>query len=549
MDTECPHNYYPRPQLKRNNFYCLNGQWDLGIGGENTGLYPYRITVPFCPESPASGVRRDVLGKTLNYRKKFTLPADFNKGKILLHFGAVDQVCSVYLNGVLVGSHEGGYLPFSINVTDNIVADENELTVVAFDDLDHKYPWGKQKKDRGGMWYTPVSGIWQTVWIESTAENAIERLVITPTDRGADISVMGGIGNYTLTLLESGECFSFDGNTVSVRPETVRKWTPDDPYLYRFTIRCDNDEVESYFAIRTVDIREIDGVKRICLNGNPYIFNGLLDQGYYPDGIYMPATVDGYIDDIKLVKSMGFNMLRKHIKIEPMIFYYLCDSMGIAVFQDMVNNGDYSFIRDTALPTIGLQRMNDSRLNRDAKTREIFLRSMEETVEHLYNSPSIVYYTVFNEGWGQFCADSAYDVIKAADPTRIIDTTSGWFRRTRSDVDSRHIYFKPLKINKPDGSPLVISEFGGYSHRVPDHCFGPKNYGYRSFSTAKELEDAIAALYEKEVKPLVDAGASAFVYTQVSDVEDETNGFVTYDRKVVKVDTDRMLSVMKNIFN
>ena len=546
MDSECPHNYYPRPQFKRDSFLCLNGSWDFGIG-DNSEDYPYRITVPFCPESPASGINRDVLGEALRYKRTFTLPDGFNKGTVLLHFGAVDQICRVYLNNVRVGAHEGGYLPFSIDISDAVKDGENTLSVIAFDDLDHKYPWGKQKKDRGGMWYTPVSGIWQTVWIESTAKNAIKSIIVTPNDTGATVSVVGGIGNFTLTLNDSKEAFSSTGSVITVTPETVRKWTPEDPYLYHFTLRCDNDEIESYFAIRTVDVREVNGVNRICLNGEPYVFNGLLDQGYYPDGIYMPATVDGYIDDVKLVKSMGFNMLRKHIKIEPMIFYYLCDSMGIAVFQDMVNNGNYSFLRDTALPTVGLQRINDAGLNRDAETREIFLRTMDETVKHLYNCPSIVYYTVFNEGWGQFRADDAYERIKNVDSTRIIDTTSGWFRRTKSDVDSRHIYFKPLKVKGCDGSPLVISEFGGYSHRVADHCFGPKNYGYKTFTTAEELENAIVSLYENEVRPLVEGGASAFVYTQVSDVENETNGFVTYDRRVIKVNVERINKVMKSL--
>lgn len=545
MDRECPHNYYPRPQLRRDSFLCLNGEWDFAIGDGDD--YPFRITVPFCPESEASGIHKDVTGSTLRYRRKFTLPDGFNKGRILLHFGAVDQICRVYVNGVRVGAHECGYIPFSLDVTAALNEGENELFVMTFDDIDHRYPWGKQRLDRGGMWYTPVSGIWQTVWLESVAENAIEALKITPTECGASVKVIGGIGEKRLTLSESGQSCCFEDEVIITLDE-VEYWTPENPHLYYFTVECENDRVESYFAVRTVDVREIDGVNRLCLNGRPYVFNGLLDQGYYSDGIYTPATVDAYIDDIRLAKSMGFNTLRKHIKIEPMIFYHLCDKLGIAVFQDMVNNGDYNFFHDTALPTLGLQRFRDEKRNTNPEARRIFLDTMEKTANLLYNSPCVVYYTVFNEGWGQFCADNAYERMKELDDTRIIDTTSGWFRRNRSDVDSRHIYFKPLKPKRLDGKPLALTEFGGYAHRIHGHCFGESVYGYRVFKDRLAFEDAVVRLYENEVKPLVKSGASAFIYTQLSDVEDETNGFVTYDREVVKVDVDRIRAVMLSLY-
>lgn len=547
MNADCPHDYYPRPQMKRDSFLCLNGSWELAITDGDVEIYPYRITVPFCPESQASGLAIDALGVPLQYRRHFTLPDGFSRGRVLLHFGAVDQMCRVYVNGKRVGSNIGGYIPFSFDITDALKDGENELRVIAFDDLDHRYPWGKQKKERGGMWYTPVSGIWQTVWLESVPENAIKGIKITPNECGVHIRVEGGEGKMSLTLHDSGEVFELTHGEVTVNPREVKKWSPEEPYLYYFTLTCENDAVDSYFAIRTVDVREVGGVRRICLNGEPYLFNGLLDQGYYSDGIYMPATIDGYIDDIKLTKALGFNTLRKHIKIEPMIYYYLCDFYGIAVFQDMVNNGGYSFLRDTALPTVGIQRLPDERLNRDEETREVFIDTMYQTARLLYNSPSVVYYTIFNEGWGQFCADDAYDKLREADETRIIDATSGWFRRTRSDVDSRHIYFKALKPKAPDGRPLVISEFGGYAHRVSGHLFSEKNYGYKTFQDRQEFEDAVVRLYENEVSPLVKAGASAFIYTQLSDVEDETNGFVTYDREVIKVDPDRIKQVMHSL--
>lgn len=548
MDKDCPHGYYPRPQLKRDSFLCLNGKWQLDIKDvKGNSLYSGDVTVPFPPESYLSGVKfENKKKKTLDYKRGFTLPEGFNVGRVLLHFGAVDQVCAVFVNNNPVGENEGGYIPFSFDITSFLREGENTLEVRVKDFLDKKYPYGKQKFKRGGMWYTTVSGIWQSVWLESVPEKYIEKITLTPTLSSVKVTVTGGEDKKRLTL-SSGEVFEFSGDTVTVVPREIRLWTPEEPNLYYFTIECGEDRVESYFALRVVDVRELGGKSRICLNGKPYVFNGLLDQGYYPDGLFLPATIDGYRDDIIRVKEMGFNMLRKHIKIEPMIFYYLCDKIGIAVFQDMVNNGGYSFLIDTALPTVGLQRLGDRLKNRSREGRRIFIEEMYKTTEHLYNLPSVVYYTVFNEGWGQFCADEAYEKMKSADKTRIIDTTSGWFRRHKSDVDSRHIYFKALKPKKLDGRPLSISEFGGYSYRVEGHLFGKDNYGYKLFNSREEFEDALVALYENEVAPLIKEGASAFVYTQVSDVEDETNGLITYDRHVVKVDSARLRTVMEKI--
>ena len=554
MDKACPHAYHPTPQLKRPGYLCLNGEWDFLISkSDNAGDLTEKILVPFPPESKLSGIEKAVLPDDLmHYRRCFSIPEDFAGKRVFLHFGAVDQTCTVYLNGKLLGENKGGYLPFSFDITDAIVDSENEVYVIARDGLDHKYPYGKQKYKRGGMWYTPVSGIWQTVWLEARPENHVEDIKITPYEKGVKIVVTGGDAHKKITLTESGEVFEFDGNIVNVEPSDLKLWTPETPYLYNFTLEAGDDVIESYFAVRWVDVREVGGVNRICLNGEPYLFNGLLDQGYYPDGIFLPATEDGFADDIMMAKSAGFNMLRKHIKIEPMIFYYLCDKLGIAVFQDMINNGNYSFFKDTALPTVStvtLQRMGDKHFNRSKEARAIFEDTMYKSADHLYNVHSIVYYTVFNEGWGQFNADEMYQKLKAFDPTRIIDATSGWFRRHESDVDSRHIYFRALRPKKLDGRPLVISEFGGYAHGVDGHRYSEKVYGYRVFDTQAEYEDAVCKLYETEVKELVKDGASAFVYTQVSDVEDEINGLVTYDRQVVKIDVKRLKEINDNLFN
>lgn len=555
MDKVCPHAYHPTPQFERPDYLCLNGEWDFCLNtSEAVSEYDKKITVPFCPESEASGLGIAVLPEHwMHYRKTFRIPESFGNKRVFLHFGAVDQTCEVSLNGKFLGAHEGGYIPFSFDITDVMTDADNEIVLTARDSLDHKYPYGKQKYKRGGMWYTPVSGIWQTVWLEGRPQIHVEDIKITPYEKGVKIAVTGGDAHKKLTLTDSGEVFEFDGCFANIEPKEVKLWTPDTPYLYNFTLQCGEDIIKSYFAIRWIDVREVKGVNRICLNGKPYLFNGMLDQGYYPDGIFMPATVDGYTDDINMTKALGFNMLRKHIKIEPMIFYYLCDKLGVAVFQDIVNNGKYSFFKDTVIPTVStvlLQTLNDKYFNRGKDAREFAVRNMYETAEHLYNTPSVVYYTIFNEGWGQFNADEMYAKLKAFDTTRVLDSTSGWFRRQDTDVDSRHIYFRPLKPKKLDGRPLVISEFGGYAHGVKGHTFGDGVYGYRVFDKQEDFESALIKLYDTEVRALVEGGASGFVYTQVSDVEDEINGFVTYDRHILKVNADRLKKLndeLKNI--
>ena len=552
MDKAMPWNEYPRPSLVRDSFICLNGEWDFATSEEKGEIeYSEKILVPFPPESLLSGIERGIPeGHLMHYRRSFTIPEGFNKGRVILHFGAVDTICQVFLNGKKLGNHEeaheGGYLPFCFDITESLNNGENELHVVVKDELDLDYPYGKQTKNRGGMWYTPVSGIWQTVWLESVPESYIVKLKITPTLNNVNIMVLGGEKHKKITL-ESGEVFEFDGDEIVVTPNEIHHWSPETPYLYNFTLECGEDKVSSYFALREIGIKEINGIPRITLNGRPYLFNGLLDQGYYPDGIFLPATSKGYEDDILRMKSCGFNMLRKHIKVEPEIFYHLCDKHGMVVFQDMVNNSSYSWLVDTALPTIGLKRIPILFRHKSKKSRAIFEEHMYGTLDHLHFFPSVLYYTVFNEGWGQFSADEMYAKAKAFDPTRVYDATSGWFWRKASDVDSRHVYFKKVKIGKKDGRPIVISEFGGYSHRVKGHVFGENEYGYGGFETVKEYETALIKLYGEEIMPLISKGICALVYTQVSDVEDETNGLLTYDRRVLKPDAKRIKALMEKL--
>lgn len=550
MDTNIPWNEYPRPSMVRESFFCLNGVWDFAVCKNGTEPeYSEKILVPFPPESLLSGIQSEIPeGSVMHYKRTFSLPEGFGDGKLVLHFGAVDTICDVYLNGEHITHHEGGYLPFSADITKALRNGENELEVKVVDNISPIYPYGKQRRERGGMWYTPTSGVWQTVWIECVPENYIEKLKITPTMSEVKIEIVGGSEKKRLTLLDSGEVFEFSGNEITFSPESIKLWTPEEPNLYRFSLESGEDRVESYFALREITTAVVLGIPRILLNGKPYLFNGLLDQGYFPDGIFLPATSKGYEDDILTAKKLGFNMLRKHIKVEPEIFYHLCDKLGMVVFQDMVNNSGYSYIFDTVLPTIGMKRFPDRNLHKNRRSRKFFKEHMYATMEHLYSFPSVLYYTIFNEGWGQFSSDEMYEKAKKFDPTRIIDSTSGWFVRAKSDVDSRHVYFKAVKLGIVTERPIVISEFGGYSHRVPEHLFGSNNYGYKIFEEREDFSEAFLKLYSGEIEPLIEKGVCALVYTQLSDVEDETNGLITYDRKVVKLDVDKTNAQMQRLY-
>ena len=530
-----PWSVYPRPQLRRNSFICLNGEWEFAVteGNEPPAVYDRRILVPFAPESLLSGID-EVFPENMTrwYHRCFPMPTDAAGKRVLLHFGAVDQQATVFVNGAEVGSHDGGYEAFTLDVT-AYLREENTLTVAVIDRLSEQvFPYGKQSVKRGGMWYTPVSGIWQTVWLEVVPQTYIRDLKLHITADAVDI-VAEGATDGIVTM--DGKPYPLRGGRVKITPEQPHRWSPEDPYLYDFSVTCGEDTVHSYFALREVSVREVDGKQRLCLNGKPYFFHGLLDQGYWSDGLFTPATPTQYADDIRAMKALGFNMLRKHIKVEPEQFYYDCDRLGMVVFQDMVNNGDYNFLRDTALPTVGLLRRDDRRLHRDPATRRAFEEGMEATVWQLYNHPCICYWTVFNEGWGQFDSEAMTNRLRTLDSSRLIDSTSGWFLGDSSDVDSRHIYFRKVKL-KAGNKPLVLSEFGGYSWKPEGHVFNTEQtYGYGKCRTREEFVAAVRQLYEQEILPLIPQGLCATVYTQVSDVEDETNGLLSYDRKVQKI--------------
>ncbi len=557
---EVPFTKYPRPQLKRDSFFNLNGKWDCGV------------VVPFPPESDnGGGVLRSVVPELVegqgpqgvdqsgslslskgpvesySYFTNFSLPDNFIKDRVLLNFGAVDQIATVFIDGKKVGQHQGGYTPFSFDITDFLTAENlHKIQVDIVDTLDHKYPYGKQKKNRGGMWYTPVSGIWQTVWIESVPARYIRGLKITPDLEGINLEIDGDDEEYKIEIkVRSGgatQSLVTCQKSLYIKIENPNLWSPEEPNLYDITIQGSQDRVQSYFGLRTLGIApDADGYQRLLLNGKPYFFNGVLDQGYWPEGIFLPNSEKGWESDILAMKKLGFNTLRKHIKIEPANFYEACDRLGMIVFQDFVNNSDYSFLHDTILPTVFPRLCDqgffkDKNYHKSPETRRIFKETVAATIDALYNFPCICYYTIFNEGWGQFCADELYDYVKSLDDTRIIDSTSGWFKQKKTDVHSDHVYFRKIKIKQAD-NPIVISEFGGYSLKLePAHYFNKnQNYGYKSFHTQAELEQAIHDLYDTQIKPYIKKGLCASIYTQLSDVEDETNGFLTYDR-VPKID-------------
>lgn len=533
---------HPRPQMKRDSWMSLNGIWKLD---------DREIRVPFPPQSQLSNYGKKVKD-VFACEKKFTLSDEVKGERILLHFDAVDQIAEVSLNGKTLGTHEGGYLAFSYDVTDCMKrVGENILKVKVTDRLSLDYPYGKQCKKRGGMWYTPVSGIWKNVWLEAVPQKYIEHLRMTPDLTGLEIELFGELTAFKVCVgLPDGVILekTFEGKTgrLEIPKEAIRLWTPDTPYLYEMTITAGTDQVKTYFGLRTIEIKKIAGINRVTLNGEPIFLHGVLDQGYFPEGIYLPAEEKEYDRDILRMKELGMNLLRKHIKVEPDYFYYACDKLGMLVMQDMVNNGPYHFIGDTALPTFGFKTRGDKN-GTGGKRKGFFMLHVENTIHQVYNHPSVVAYTIFNEGWGQFHSDEMYEFVKSLDSTRLVDATSGWFAQEKNDFDSEHIYFKAIEVT-PKDRPMFLTECGGYSMAVEGHYYSKYNtYGYGGSDDSSKLTDDILNLYDIMVLPAVYKGMCGCIYTQLSDVEDEINGLYTYDRKVCKVDKQRMAAMAKKL--
>lgn len=550
---------HPTPQWVRERFQSLDGKWELN---------GHDIRVPYPPQAEMSGYHHHV-GFHLHYHKRFQIPKNFIQDRILLHFGAVDQVCDVYLNERYLGHHEGGYLGFSFDITDFVNREgENRLTVSAVDRLSHTYPYGKQRFARGGMWYTPVSGIWKSVWLENVPSVYLDSAKFTPDGEGFEISVKPSkswnqediyaefyfAGHKAAVKLENLTTYIslrefYETLHLAWNPEEVL-WSVDHPNLFDVSLRCGEDVVESYVALREITIEKIRGVNRVCLNHEPIFLQGVLDQGYFPEGIYVPSDRKKYDADIKRMKALGFNFLRKHIKVEPEYFYYAADRLGILVMQDMVNSGPYHFFIDTLAPNITFKKRGDERFRKlDLKRKNFFIYHCEETVRALYNHPCIISWCIFNEGWGQFESDRIYRLMKGWDGTRLVDSTSGWFAEKLSDFDSEHIYFHNERLI-PKERPMLLSECGGFGYQIQDHLFNIKKImGYGMCESTEELMHMIRTMYVEMIYPAISKGMCGVVYTQLSDVEDEVNGIYTYDRHVCKVDTEEMRRIAKHCFD
>lgn len=557
---EHPLQEYPRPMMVRDSYVNLNGIWEYSFTTKCKcpRSFEGEIVVPYSPESHLSGVERQLQPEEYLWYRRL-LPEQMithGRNRWLLHFGAVDQRAVVFINRKKVRSHLGGYLPFTVDITEFLQEKDNELIVLVQDSSDTRWhAKGKQKLNFGGMFYPAQSGIWQTVWAEEVPDNFIEEMKITPDYDNSKVSIqLQTRENEPMEVTvfcdgrqESGKQFAH-GNGMSqdvleLSMENFQEWSPESPYLYDLKITMGEDTVQGYFAMRKVSLdKDAGGISRMFLNNRPYFSNGVLDQGYWPEGLYTPPCDEAFVYDIAKMKDMGFNMLRKHIKIEPQRWYYHCDRLGMLVWQDMVNGGEgyshwYVTYMATAMEQLGLRPKDHPRrlLSRmNAQGRREFLREMQETVQALYNHPSICVWVIFNEGWGQFNANEVTKALRKEDSTRLIDQASGWFDQGGGDFRSIHNYFFSFKV-EPENRILALTEYGGYAMMVPEHVKYEKKYGYKFFDDKQALEEGYGKLFEDRIFPAMRKGLSGLVYTQLSDVEEEINGIFTYDRQVCKL--------------
>lgn len=589
---------YPRPNLVRDSYFNLNGEWECRINeSETADFYDETIIVPFSPESMLSGVGKIVMPhQRLHYRKKFTLPEGFKKSRVLLHFGAVDQECSVFVNGIRVGGHKGGYLPFHFDITDSLRQGENELTLSVTDRTEQSpHARGKQKLQKKGkyasLFYTPQSGIWKTVWMESVEKAYIEDVRITPLyddssvrfeitvlnackTSGAETSggkASGGetSGTVRLAVLDRGGKIGQAEITVrqekeikqvisqEIKLDGFKPWTPDTPHLYDVIIRYGEDEVRSYFGMRKLSTgRDGKGILRFFLNNKPYFFNGILDQGYWPESLMTAPSDEALVYDIIKLKEMGYNTIRKHVKIEAERFYYHCDRLGMMVWQDMPNGGgEYNMVFVTHLPNASdrfARGVSDRHYGifkrKDGEGRRQYYTDLKNMVSTLYNYPSIAVWVPFNEGWGQFDAAKATKEVREIDSGRLINEACGWFDQGGGDMYSIHNYRHKLKVKPQQDRVVALTEYGGYAYPVEEHLSCKKEFGYQHYHSTEELTQNYKRLWEEEIYPNLQYGLCSAIYTQTSDIEEEINGVLTYDREIVKLDEDQVKEMNDKLY-
>jgi beta-galactosidase/beta-glucuronidase len=571
LDPDHPLPAYPRPQLVRpdETWRNLNGRWEYAFGSEHRPeVWDGPIVVPFSPETVLSGVGRQLQpDQWLWYRRTFETPPHTAGDRVLLHFGAVDQSCTVWVNGHEVGAHTGGYLPFTLDVTDALVSTgsttgSKDLLELRVRDLSETaaHARGKQRLDRGTIWYTAQSGIWQTVWVEVVPQRYIGSLRITPHLEQGVLEVVISVSpgsttgdRATVTVRDRdrvvGEEPGPAGDPIRIPIPDAHRWTPDDPHLYDLEITLTagehTDRVTSYAAMRSLGIGHDErGRLRFLLNGTPVWHLGVLDQGYWPDGLLTAPSDDAMVHDIATMKSLGFTMLRKHVKLEPLRWYHHCDRLGMLVWQDMVNGGGRYRHLVADLPARRPIRISDHRhrlfLRDDPQARAEFRDEVRRTVALLHNSPCVVAWVPFNEGWGQFDANEIAAEVKALDPTRPVNHVSGWIDQGGGDVKSFHSYLRPFRLpsrlrRRREKRIYALTEYGGYSLRVEGHDWSTREFGYRHFDTGEALAAGFLGLHRDQIEPALDAGLAATAYTQLSDVEDELNGLLTWDREVLKI--------------